>query len=55
MYNFISNNDFIISAKAHKSFEGYRCGLKDFDTIRVHLPTFTAILWVLNIIGKLSI
>lgn len=44
MYNFISNNDFIISAKAHKSFEGYRCGLKDFDTImRIDKQTLTTL------------
>ena len=44
MYNFISNNDFINSAKAHKSFEGYRCGLKDFDTImRIDKQTLTTL------------
>lgn len=44
MYNFISNNDFINSAKAHKSFEGYRCGLKDFDDImRIDKQTLTTL------------
>ena len=44
MYNFISNNDFIDSAKAYKSFEGYRCGLKDFDTImRIDKQTLTTL------------
>lgn len=33
MYNFITNNDFITSAKAYKSFDGYKCGLKCFDDI----------------------
>ena len=44
MYNFISNDDFINSAKAHKSFEGYRCGLKGFDTImRIDKQTLTTL------------
>lgn len=44
MYNFITNNDFITSAKAYKSFEGYRCGLKDFDTImRIDKQTLTTL------------
>lgn len=33
MYNFITNNDFITSAKAYKSFDGYKCGLSSFDKI----------------------
>ena len=44
MYNFITNNDFIDSAKAYKSFEGYRCGLKDFDDImRIDKQTLTTL------------
>lgn len=44
MYNFITTSDFITSAKAYKSFEGYRCGLKDFDNImRIDKQTLTTL------------
>ena len=44
MYNFITNNDFITSAKAYKSFEGYRCGLTSFDEImRIDKQTLTTL------------
>lgn len=44
MYNFITNNDFITSAKAYKSFEGYRCGLTSFDEImRIDKQTITTL------------
>lgn len=44
MYNFITNNDFITSAKAYKSFEGYRCGLTSFDNImRIDKQTLTTL------------
>lgn len=44
MYNFITNNDFITSAKAYKSFEGYRCGLTSFDKImRIDKQTLTTL------------
>lgn len=44
MYNFISNNDFIDCAKAYKSFEGYKCGLKCFDEImRIDKQTLTTL------------
>lgn len=44
MYNFITNNDFIDSAKKYKSFEGYRCGLTSFDKImRIDKQTLTTL------------
>lgn len=44
MYNFITNNDFIDSAKKYKSFEGYKCGLKCFDEImRIDKQTLTTL------------
>ena len=44
MYNFITNNDFIDSAKAYISFEGYRCGLTSFDEImRIDKQTITTL------------
>ena len=44
MYNFITNNDFIDSAKKYKSFEGYRCGLTSFDEImRIDKQTLTTL------------
>lgn len=44
MYNFITNNDFITSAKAYISFEGYKCGLKCFDEImRIDKQTLTTL------------
>lgn len=44
MYNFITNNDFITSAKAYKSFDGYKCGLKCFDNImRIDKQTLTTL------------
>ena len=44
MYNFITNNDFIDSAKAYISFEGYRCGLASFDKImRIDKQTLTTL------------
>lgn len=44
MYNFITNNDFIDSAKAYISFEGYRCGLTSFDEImRIDKQTLTTL------------
>lgn len=44
MYNFITTSEFITSAKAYKSFEGYRCGLKDFDNImRIDKQTLTTL------------
>lgn len=44
MYNFITNNDFITSAKAYKSFDGYKCGLKCFDKImRIDKQTLTTL------------
>lgn len=44
MYNFITNNDFIKSAKKYKSFEGYRCGLTSFDEImRIDKQTLTTL------------
>lgn len=44
MYNFITNNDFITSAKAYKSFDGYKCGLSSFDKImRIDKQTLTTL------------
>lgn len=44
MYNFITNNDFITSAKAYISFDGYKCGLKCFDDImRIDKQTLTTL------------
>lgn len=44
MYIFITTSDFITSAKAYTSFEGYRCGLKDFDNImRIDKQTLTTL------------
>lgn len=44
MYNFITTSDFITSAKAYKSFEGYRCGLTSFDEImRIDKQTLTTL------------
>jgi len=44
MYNFITNNDFITSAKAYKSFDGYKCGLTSFDKImRIDKQTLTTL------------
>lgn len=44
MCNFITNNDFIDSAKKYKSFEGYKCGLKCFDEImRIDKQTLTTL------------
>lgn len=44
MYNFITNNDFIDSAKKYKSFDGYKCGLSSFDKImRIDKQTLTTL------------
>ena len=44
MYNFITKNDFIYSAKLYKSFEGYKCGLSSFDKImRIDKQTLTTL------------
>lgn len=44
MYNFITKNDFIDSAKLYKSFEGYKCGLSSFDKImRIDKQTLTTL------------
>lgn len=44
MFQFITNNDFITSAKAYISFEGYRCGLNAFDEImRIDKQTITTL------------
>ena len=44
MYNFITNNDFITSAKNFKSFDGYKCGLTSFDKImRIDKQTLTTL------------
>ena len=44
MYNFITTNDFITSAKNFKSFDGYKCGLKCFDDImRIDKQTLTTL------------
>lgn len=44
MYNFITTNDFITSAKNFKSFDGYKCGLSSFDKImRIDKQTLTTL------------
>lgn len=44
MYNFITNNDFITSAKNFISFDGYKCGLSSFDKImRIDKQTLTTL------------